>query len=543
MPSDINNESLLHGFTPYATEQKQRYDDASLWHNQPLWSLLTQAVNGQAEKVAVRDMDSTLSYRELLKQADEVAQGLINQGFQSGDRLVMQLTNSTPFALTFFALQRAGLVPIMALPAHGLTEIDHFVAVSGAKGYIGEGVAGSDMAQALRQNHAQLTQTYVLNHPQSPRPLPNQVNERLFTPPTVDPDHPALFLVSGGTTGLPKLIPRSHNDYLLNIHQCAAAGELSEHDVYLAVLPAAHNFTLGCPGILGTLYQGGQVVFSDQASPDYCFELIEQHRISFTALVPSVAQLWTEATEWEDTELSSLRVMQVGGSKLAYSDARAIQAAFPATLQQVFGMAEGLIACTRLKDSAHIIASTQGRAVSDWDEIRIVDTQGNEVPQGVEGELLTRGPYTLRGYYRAPDHNARSFTHDGFYRSGDKVRIDANQSLTITGRIKDVVNRAGECIAADEIEEHLLSHPQVAQVAVVAVPDAYLGERIGVALVGRGRPLTLQCLRQFLHTKNVATYKMPDELHLVDSLPKTAVGKVDKKAVPGPCGNPWVLSA
>ncbi|ERB63661.1 hypothetical protein N779_19650 [Vibrio coralliilyticus OCN008] len=218
-----------------------------------------------------------------------------------------------------------------------------------------------------------------------------------------------------------------------------------------------------------------------------------------------------------------------------------MQKVFPGVLQQVFGMAEGLIACTRLSDTPEVVASMQGKPVSQWDEVRVVDADGKDVEQGEEGELLTRGPYTLRGYYRAPEHNARSFTADGFYCSGDKVRMNDQQYLSVTGRIKDVVNRAGECIAADEIEEQLLAHPQIAQVAVVAVPDPHLGERIGVAAVGRDASLTLQDLRQFLLQQNLATFKMPDELLLVSTLPKTAVGKIDKKAILGPSGTPWHL--
>lgn len=531
---------LLQGFTPYPKDQAEKYQKAGFWEHIPLWTILTQGVDLHADRIAVMDDERQLTYQQLLEAANGMAQRLVQDGLQTGERVVIQLSNSCRFPIALFATLRAGLVPVLALPAHGFAEIDHFIQTADAKSYIGENKQGIELAKSLTAKHVTLRSTYLLGDNSGSHSLEYSLPYP-FTPPHIEPENPALFLVSGGTTGLPKLIPRTHNDYLFNIRCCCKASEIHKNDVYLAVLPAAHNFTLGCPGFLGVLASGGQVVFSNQAEADHCFTLIEQHRVTATALVPSLAQLWTEATQWEENDLSSLRLLQVGGSKLAYSDALEVQQAFPNALQQVFGMAEGLICCTRLGDDAEVIASRQGRPVCELDEIRVVDSNGNFVTDGEEGELLTRGPYTLRGYYRAAEHNQRSFTPDGFYCSGDKVRIDSNQYLTVTGRIKDVVNRTGECIATDEIEEHLLAHPDVAQVAVLPVPDPYLGERIGVALISKGAALTLQELRQFLKNRKLASFKLPDELRLVNTLPKTSVGKVDKKAILGPNGQPWML--
>lgn len=530
---------LLLGFTPYSEEQAINYQQAGIWENIPLWSILIKSVELYGEKIAIIDDDHQLTYRQLMEAADGVAHRFIEDGLKVGERVVIHLSNTCHFPVALFATLRAGLVPVMALPAHGFSEIDHFVQIADAKSYIGEDSKGVEMADALAAKYHKFTRIYLFGEHSEYPSLDESTPYISFTPPKISPKNPALFLVSGGTTGLPKLIPRTHNDYLYNIHCCCKASEIVKHEVYLAVLPAAHNFTLGCPGVVGVLSRGGKVVFSNQAGPDHCFKLIEQHQITATSLVPTLARLWAEATQWEYRDLSSLRLMQVGGSKLAYSDALDIQQAFPDSLQQVFGMAEGLICCTRSTDEPEVVATQQGYPVSDLDEIRVVDSDGHSVRYGEEGELLTRGPYTLRGYYRAAEHNLRSFTQDGFFCSGDKVRIDSNQSITVTGRIKDVINRAGECIAADEIEEHLLSHPLVAQVAVVAVPDPHLGERIGVALITKGAPLTLQQIRQFLKGRNLASFKLPDELQLVSFLPKTAVGKVDKKAIPGPDGTPW----
>ncbi len=527
-------KQILDGFVRKPSVQSEQYQAANLWRNLPLWQILHQGVEHHPDSIAVTDNHTSLSYLELASRVDRIAAGLREEGLVCGDSVVLQLANTLDFLVVFFALQRLGVVPVLALPAHGLVEIRHFMQLSGARVYIGSNHEKDDKALAIAtQLQAELSisiRCYISGHFGQFSSLP-ECDAGDFTPAMVDPEHPALFLVSGGTTGLPKLIPRTHNDYLFNVEQCAKASEISAQDVYLAVLPAAHNFTLGCPGILGVLNTGGKVVLTTNPSPDHCFELIEKQCITATALVPALAQLWTEATQWEPTDRSSLRLMQVGGSKLAYSDALEMQNAFPNALQQVFGMAEGLIACTRLGDDKEIIATRQGRPVSEWDEVLVVDDQGKPVSMGEEGELLTRGPYTLSGYYRAPEHNLRAFTDEGYYRSGDRVVVDSQGYFTVTGRIKDVIIRAGENIAADELEELLLSHPQIAQVAVFPLPDAHLGEKIAVAAVIRGSEIMLRDIRQFLQAKEIAAFKLPDELFAVKSLPKTAVGKIDKKRI------------
>ncbi|UAB73789.1 AMP-binding protein [Vibrio sp. SCSIO 43132] len=543
LKENADQHSLLHGFIDHPAHQSEKFKNANLWLNTPLWGILTEGVNKHPAKKAVADSGGGLSYEELLREADRIAAGLKENGLRSGDRVVFQVSNSLEFAKVFFGIQRLGLVPVLALPAHGIVEISHFMKVSGAKAYFGSNLENDGKAikisDALSEEFSELEHIYIAGDSGKYCSIPQgEVNQ--FVPDDSNPNHPALFLVSGGTTGLPKLIPRTHNDYRFNIQSCSTASELTSEEVYLAVLPAAHNFTLGCPGLLGALHSGGQVIFSSNPSPDYCFDLIEKNEVTATALVPALAQLWTAAKEWEKADTSSLRLLQVGGSKLAYSDALNVQKSFPGALQQVFGMAEGLIACTRLGDKDELIATKQGRPVSHWDEVRVVNTDGDPVSVGEEGELLTRGPYTLRGYYRAEEHNERSFTQDGYYRSGDRVVVDENGYIVVTGRIKDVVNRAGECIATDELEEQLLAHPNVAQVAVVAVPDKHLGERIGVAIVKKGAVPTLQDLRTFLQERGIASFKLPDELNILMSLPKTAVGKIDKKRVPGPDGTPWI---
>ncbi|WP_444935832.1 (2,3-dihydroxybenzoyl)adenylate synthase [Microbulbifer sp. JMSA004] len=524
--------NLLHGYKPHPCELESYYQQKNIWDNQPIWELVTRNAQDYPDRCAVRDLSEHLTYSELVQEADIIAAGLAECGYETGERAILQWSNQVSFATILLGLLRAGLVPVLALPAHRQNEICHFAQVSAASIYITSVAEGDEshrnMIEQIASQATTLRGIYTSNDNDSFPSLPRGQNAN-FTPPSVDPNTPALFLVSGGTTGLPKLIPRSHNDYRYNIACATAACKLGEDDAYLAVLPAAHNFPLGCPGILGTLSVGGEVIFTQDASPDSCFELIERFGVTATALVPALAQVWTAATEWEDTDLSSLRLLQVGGSKLSPTDARAAMDAFPSALQQVFGMAEGLICYTHHEDSDEIITNTQGRPMSSLDELRVVDDYGQEVEVGEEGELLTRGPYTLRGYYRAEEHNRHAFTPDGFYRSGDRVRILDNGNIVVTGRLKDVVNRGGETFACDEIEEHLLAHPSIQHAAVIPLPDKELGEQVGAAIVCADKAPSLQSLRDFLAERGLATFKLPEQLNVLSRLPVTAVGKVDKK--------------
>lgn len=203
-----------------------------------------------------------------------------------------------------------------------------------------------------------------------------------------------------------------------------------------------------------------------------------------------------------------------------------------ATLQQVFGMAEGLLNYTRLDDPDDVICTTQGRPMSPADEVLIVDENDEPLPDCSPGSLLTRGPYTPRGYYRAPEQNARAFTADGWYRSGDIVRRRPDGNLVVEGRDKDMINRGGEKISAEEVENLVYQLDSVAQVAAVAMPDPDLGERVCLYVVpAPGAEVSLDEVRASMQDRGVAKYKWPERLELVGELLSTKVGKIDKKAL------------
>ncbi|MGV0745738.1 (2,3-dihydroxybenzoyl)adenylate synthase [Mycolicibacterium sp. XJ870] len=532
-------QDLLHGFVPFPDDRAAVYRQAGYWQGRALDTILREAAERWPDKPAVIDGTGSHTFAELDALADRIGAALAHRGITPGDRMLLQLPNSREFAVAAFGLLRAGVVPVLCLPGHRSAELGHFAEVSGAVGLvIPDVIAGFDyreLATQLVDAHPNLR--HVLVHGES-GPFESWSELADFTEPgppsvTVDTSAPAVLLVSGGTTGLPKLIPRTHDDYVYNTVACAEACGLVHDDVYLAVLPAGHNFPFACPGLLGSMTVGATTIYTDDPSPESVFGLINTHGVTVTALVNALAKLWTQACEWEPVLPTSLRLVQVGGSRMSPEEARFIHQGLTPGLQQIFGMAEGMLNFTRPGDPVEVVEHTQGRPMSPHDEMRVVDEEGNDVAPGKEGELLVRGPYTLNGYYRAEEANARSFSPDGFYRTGDRVRIFAEGPragyVEVTGRIKDVIHRGGETVSATDLEDHLLTHPAIYAAAAVALPDEYLGEKICAAVVFRGAPVNLVQLNEFLDERGASAHARPDVLVPMPSLPTTAVGKIDKK--------------
>ncbi|CAJ1581693.1 (2,3-dihydroxybenzoyl)adenylate synthase [[Mycobacterium] wendilense] len=538
---DSEIDDLTKGFVPFPEDRAEIYRQAGYWTDQPLDSLLREAAARWPDKTAITDTRESYTFAELDALADRVGAGLTARGIAAGDRVLLQLPNSCRFAVALFGLLRAGAVPVMCLIGHRTVELGHFAQVSGAVGMVIPDRAGGfdfrGMAAELVAEHPGLTHIFVDGEPGDFRPWSDVTDHAGPIPERapVDVDGPALLLVSGGTTGLPKLIPRTHNDYRYNAVACAQAYGMTGDDVYLVALPAGHNFPLACPGLLGSMTVGATTVFTDDPSPEAAFALIDKHQVTVTGLVNALAKLWAQACDWEPVLPTSLRVVQVGGSRMMPEEARLIRENLSPGMQQIFGMAEGMLNFTRPGDPVEVVDNVQGRPMSPHDEMKVVDEDGVEVAPGEEGELLVRGPYTLNGYYRADEANARSFSPDGFYRSGDRVRIftDGPRAgyVEVTGRIKDVIHRGGETVSASDLEEHLHTHPAVAAAAAVALPDEYLGEKICAAVVFKGAPITLAELNGFLDERGVSAHTKPDLLAPMPSLPKTAVGKVDKKQI------------
>ncbi|EPC5669460.1 (2,3-dihydroxybenzoyl)adenylate synthase [Serratia liquefaciens] len=521
-------------FTPWPEALARRYRERGYWTDRPLTDIITRQAKNDA--IALIDPQRSLSYRQLNQLSDRLAAALLRRGIHSGDTALVQLGNVVEFYVTFFALLKIGVVPVNALFSHQRNELNAYAAQIKPALLIADrqhGLFGNDeFLTTFRAEHPSLRLVALRSEEQGEQSLVSWLEEDCgdFVAAPTAADQVAFFQLSGGSTGTPKLIPRTHNDYYYSIRRSVEICHFDDETRYLCALPVAHNYPMSSPGVLGVFYGGGLVVFASDPDAGQCFRLIEQHQINVTALVPPAVTLWLQAIEeWGGCQqLTSLKLLQVGGAKLGETLAARIPAEIGCQLQQVFGMAEGLVNYTRLDDDDQHILTTQGCPMSPDDELWVADDDGNPLPVGETGRLMTRGPYTFRGYYQSPDHNAAAFDKDGFYCSGDLISLTEDGYVKVEGRQKDQINRGGEKIAAEEIENLLLRHPEVINAALVSMPDELMGEKSCAYIIATS-PLKPVVLRRHLRAEGVAEFKLPDRFIQVETLPLTPVGKVDKK--------------
>ena len=480
-----------------------KYEHLEGWERCGFGEQLDKWAEKYGERTAVTDSEDEISYMELKQKADCLAAAFLRKGILKGDKVLVQLPNRISFVIVFFALSKIGAVPIMMLPAHREAELEGIIELAKPAAYIVVekylGFSYVPMANAMKEKYSCIRHIFVDSESGDISGMIAETCGENGAFPAVDGYETAVLLLSGGTTGVPKLIPRTHTDYMYNARMSAKRCRLDSSDVYLASLPVAHNFPLCCPGLLGTLDVGGKVVLASATSPDDILDAITEEGVTITALVPAMVTVCMEMLEWDENyDISSLRILQVGGAMLEDSLADKIIEEWPCKLMQVFGTAEGLLSFT----------------------------------EGVFGELLSRGPYTIDGYYMAEEANKKSFTPDGFYRTGDKAMWTKDGRLRLGGRIKEQINRAGEKIMPSEIEAYLCRHSKIKEAAVVGVPDETLGNRICAFLVTDDEAgIDLQEIHRFLREIGIAAYKMPDQIERVETWPLTSVGKIDKKAL------------
>lgn len=492
------------------------------------------------ERIALTNEEGeSLSYSELNAHVERLAAGLYAAGLREGDIALVHMPNSFGLIKTMFALLRLGSVPIMAMPNQSMQDISTLMELAKPSAYfISNGLGEIDhvmSAQMLSEKHECLLFVGVdgENVQSSGKVCSLETLEMLSTCPYPEKngEDVALLLLSGGTTGRPKLIPRQHSHYFYNFTASAQLCGFNRDMVFLAVLPIAHNFTLASPGILGTLQCGGRVVVSASANCDEAMPLIERERVTHVALVPPLAKLWVDGRDWENSDISSLKLVQVGGSRLEPGLAKLLIDTLGCPLQQVFGMAEGLLCYTRLDDPLETIINTQGRPLSPEDEVRVVDENDQEVAVGQLGHLMTRGPYTVRNYFKSEKQSMVSFNSDGFYLTGDLVRRDEQGNFIVEGRIKELINRCGEKISVAEIEQAVAALHGVHSVVAVGVPDDLLGERICVFIKSENRELNYMQLKIKLRENGLSDYKIPDQVEMISEWPLTAARKIDRRSL------------
>jgi 2,3-dihydroxybenzoate-AMP ligase len=534
---------VLPGCTPWPGELARSYRAKGYWGDLSIPGLFGEMAAEAPDRIAVVEGNTRATLAGLWNDSERLAAHFHRISLRKGDRVIFQLPNRIGFFSTFLALLRIGAIPVMALPPHREMELVHFARFSGATAlFVPQGIRDFDfrpMAEAVRVSAPTLRHIFVQGDA-----LEGQISlEGLaVTPPEqddvtavaaieLDANDVALMLLSGGTTALPKLIPRTHNDYVYNFKQSGRVGGFGPDTVLLAVLPLAHNYTLGSPGALGAIALGGRVVIAPKFDCETVFALVECERVThIPAAVPLIVN-WLNDERLDRFDTRSLRVVQNGGARLAPELRDRLRKRLGCQFQEVYGTAEGLLNMTRLDDSDDKVLESSGAPICDDDEIKVLDVEGREVADGQEGELVVRGPYTICGYYNAPEINAKAFTSDGFYRMGDIVRRHGRY-LRTEGRKNDLINRGGEKISTDEVENYILKHPAVHGVAVVAMPDPVFGEKACAFItLKQSQNLTFDELKDFLLAQRIAKFKLPERLEILNEFPVSPAGKILRRSL------------
>ncbi|VTU23463.1 (2,3-dihydroxybenzoyl)adenylate synthase [Variovorax sp. PBL-E5] len=534
---------MLEGCVPWPAEAAHKYRALGLWEDLTVAEMVERTMRAAPDKDALVFGDRHISYAELVRSSRRLALALLELGLKPRERVVMQLPNVPEFVIAYLALNWIGAIPVTALRAHRHAEVRHFIRASGAAAYLIPDVIGSfdyrPMAAEMAGEFPFLRHVIVAGEPApgqralqplidggAPEDDASAARLRAVRP---SPDQVSTMLLSGGTTSMSKLIPRTHNDYVLNARLCAQAAGFDRGTVFMAILPLGHNYNLASPGLLGTFYAGGSVVIATGTDTEAVFAAVERERVTAIASVVPLISNWLHSEVPRRFDLSSLKVVQNGGARLAPELRIRLREQFGCTPQEIYGTAEGLINMTRLDDPDDLLLESSGAPVSEFDEIKVLDDDDREVPDGEPGELVTRGPYTIRGYYNAPEKNAEAFTPDGFYRMGDIVRKRGRHVFT-EGRRKDLINRGGEKISCDEIENLIFGLPQVKVVALVGLPDPVFGEKACACVILQpGTTLGFEELIAYLRAQKIASFKLPERLAIMDAFPVSPVGKILKR--------------
>ncbi len=539
---------MLQGFVPFPDDFAQRYREKGYWRDQSLAQEFAAVFERFAPRTALIDGGRQWTYAELDTASDNLALNLLDLGLRPLDRVVPTLPNVAEFVILYFALQKIGCIPIAALVTHRFAEINQFTKLSQARCAVypasvreqGADFRFAPIIERVQAENSCLQLRLVLGEAgpgeyslaaliAKPATRPRNALREVH----IDPTDPCIFQLSGGTTGIPKLIPRTNNDYAYNSKIAAEVAGVESDSVLLLVLPIAHNLPLACPGIQGFLFNGATVVLHANTRPAEMFALIQKHHVTHIKVVPALLIRLINDPAIGGFDLDSVQQIQSGGQRMQPEvRLRTRQLFRNAFVQENFGMSEGLLMFVRKGDSEDVLLETCGRPVCADDDVKLIDDDGRDVPDGEVGELACRGPYTLRGYYGVPEYNARQFTPDGFYRSGDLMKRHASGNYIVEGRKKDLINRGGEKISAEEVENLILMHPAVQNVACVPMPDAAMGEKMCAYVVLHvGRLLTLKDLVAFLQTHEIARFKLPERLEVVSDFPVSTFGKVSKKAL------------
>jgi len=534
----------IAGANPFPLEMIELYTARKWWSGIPLGLMLDRTCDLYPDKEALVAGGRRLPYRELQEWTDRAAVVFLELGVQRQDRVLLQLPNWPEFVYAYYGLLKIGAVPVFCIPRFSLRELDHYREITEAKVWLAprrfEKIDYAPLVKAFQARPGFLQHLLLIPSPgESLPPETLSFTERLeqtdlsrreeLAARGPDPNDTCHLMPTGGTTDLPKLVPRTHNDFYCNVEYRAKAWQRSPRDITLIATPLTHNMAVEV-SLNPTFLTGGKVVLLDSTGPREILEAIERERVTTSILVVAQLHRLVEDPDLKGYDLSSLQVIAGAGSSVPADLVQRVYDRLGCTFFNVYGSSEGPCTQTRLEDPPEVVLHTVGRPICPYDEFKVIDSLGQTLPPGQEGELVARGPCIFQGYYRSEAENREVFTADGFYRTGDLVRFDPQGRMTITGRKKDVIIRGGENISAREVEELVAGHPGVDLAAAVGLPDPVFGERVCVYIQPKpDRGITFEEVIAFLKAQNTSVLYLPERIEIVSEIFLTPVGKIDKK--------------
>ncbi|EJB8804457.1 medium-chain fatty-acid--CoA ligase [Escherichia coli] len=519
-------------------QRRAAYRQQGLWGDASLADYWQQTARAMPDKIAVVDNHgASYTYSALDHAASCLANWMLAKGIESGDRIAFQLPGWCEFTVIYLACLKIGAVSVPLLPSWREAELVWVLNKCQAKMFFAPTLFKQtrpvDLILPLQNQLPQLQQIVGVDKlaPATSSLSLSQIiadNTSLTTAITTHGDELAAVLFTSGTEGLPKGVMLTHNNILASERAYCARLNLTWQDVFMMPAPLGHA-TGFLHGVTAPFLIGARSVLLDIFTPDACLALLEQQRCTcMLGATPFVYDL-LNVLEKQPADLSALRFFLCGGTTIPKKVARECQQR-GIKLLSVYGSTESSAhAVVNLDDPLSRFMHTDGYAAAGV-EIKVVDDARKTLPPGCEGEEASRGPNVFMGYFDEPELTARALDEEGWYYSGDLCRMDEAGYIKITGRKKDIIVRGGENISSREVEDILLQHPKIHDACVVAMSDERLGERscAYVVLKAPHHSLSLEEVVAFFSRKRVAKYKYPEHIVVIEKLPRTTSGKIQK---------------
>jgi cyclohexanecarboxylate-CoA ligase/acyl-CoA synthetase len=515
----------------YSAAQVESFYRLGFWRHETLWDYLEARAGEDPDSLLVTDGESRHTFGEVLVAARAFAGSLAVAGVTRGDRVVLQMENVSEFVIACLGIARLGAVMVPQLPIYRDAEVRSIIHRTGATAYVGSAKhRGFDYVEMLaRIRPACPTLRLVVirgGRHDGCLPFEEACSGPAYTGPRPASDDVAFIVFTSGTEARSKGCTHTFNTWSFTIRSMGAILALGKKDVCFMPSPLAHTSGLAM-GLYAAVAFGLPLVLQDQWDPVEALRRVQAFRCTYAIGATPFIKGMVEVFESGGFDASSLRVFGCGGAPVPSELVGRVKERMGTTLVPVFGQTETLVcSIARLEDDLAVMSSTDGRAV-DGVEIRIA-TDGVELPRGEIGEVQVRGPGVMLGYLDDPELTARTIDPDGWLHTSDLGRMDERGYIRITGRVKDIIIRGGLNISALEVESILGTHPKVRDVAVTAMPDAKLGEKVCAFVVSDDPALALEDLTSFMLGRGVAKQKLPERLVLVEQLPRNPTGKLQK---------------